>query len=1097
VLLSSAELVTDINTVTVGSEPRHFTAAANGITYFDAATSSAGRELWKTDGSAAGTVLVKDIRAGKDDAFQESFPTPLDPEFTPAGNTTFFVAEDGSHGPELWKTDGTGAGTVLVKDIRPGRTGSAPRQLTALGNLLLFAVDDGAGAGLELWRSDGTDAGTVQVKDIDPRAGAGSNPDGLVASGGRVYFAATTEAAGRELWSSNGTTDGTVLVKDVRAGTAGSNPANLFDAAGTLYFDASADSDVRPTLWKTAGTAASTAQVSPLLVDPTVPMARLGTSVFFASSATGDPELYKTDGTPAGTSRVADVYPGGQGSSPRDLTVLGQNLYFVAAGVDGSGQPIGRELYKTNGTPAGTTLVKDVNVSGQANVYGLTVAASKLFFTARDDNRGTRQLWATDGTAAGTVPLGDVQHDNIPAEVVRPAPVGTRLVYPGMDTPSGAELWLTDGTAAGTARLKDINTTTAGASLGNEAMFNGKLYFSGDDGHHGSELWVTDGTADGTRMVADLGNRLNYYGPQALTPFNGRLYFATNSGDNTSFSELWSTDGTADGTRQVKDITDVGFAITQMTVLDGALYFISQSNRNQPLLWKSDGTTAGTTLVKDFGPPPVPATWRGAGLTSIAGALYFTTYEERNGDTFRGILWRSDGTPDGTVALHEFGTQMNYPSFAAVGDRVFFAADDPLLGLGRELWVTDGTPEGTHLVKDIYPGRLQSDPRSLTAWRGRVWFTGVAPGANGVGSSIGLFSSDGTAEGTVRVDGPARGTAPADLFLYNDALYFRGRSTADVSTDQLWRSDGTDAGTRAVTFTQPGRRDLTPAFFTEVNDMLLFTDIRTLRLYVSDGTTAGTAEVSGDYQTYGSLPVAVGDKVLFKGFNDTVGLEWFRTTVVAPPAVVGRWVYYNHSEFDRNDAAANAVDDNAIAMDKAALLPGTTGTFANVTSYTRGINGVMVDVRGLPNGTLSADDFQFRMRGPSGWTDAPAPSQLSVRRGAGADGSDRISFTWPDNAVRNTWLEVTVKANARTGLTAPDVFSFGNLVGATQATRVGALDLAAVRRAINSTAAIGSITDINRDGRVNSLDLAAVRSSLLRMLEPVSLAVLDTSRDFV
>src|SRR5207248_11258177 len=136
------------------------------------------------------------------------------------------------------------------------------------------------------------------------------------------------------------------------------------------------------------------------------------------------------------------------------------------------------------------------------------------------------------------------------------------------------------------------------------------------------------------------------------------------------------------------------------------------------------------------------------------------------------------------------------------------------------------------------------------------------------------------------------------------------------------------------------------------------------------------------------------------------------------PSVVGRFVFYNHSAFDGNNPSINSQDDNAIATDKQALLPGGTATFANYTSYSNGINGIMVDVASLA-GSPTASDFSFRVGNtntPASWTTAPAPSKVVARPGAGAGGSTRIEITWPDGAIKNEWLQVTVKADAATGL---------------------------------------------------------------------------------
>ena len=205
-----------------------------------------------------------------------------------------------------------------------------------------------------------------------------------------------------------------------------------------------------------------------------------------------------------------------------------------------------------------------------------------------------------------------------------------------------------------------------------------------------------------------------------------------------------------------------------------------------------------------------------------------------------------------------------------------------------------------------------------------------------------------------------------------------------------------------------------------------------------------------------------------------------------PPAVAGRHVFYNNSSFDGRSPLADARDDAAVAPDKAALLPGQTAAFANYTSYSRGINGVMVDVFNLPAGDLRPDDFAFNLGTDSdllaSWEPAPAPAAIGVRRGAGDGGSDRVTITFPDGAVRNTWLRVTVKANADTGLAADDVFYFGNATAETgnspDDALVNAIDLAAVR-AHQSIAPqpIASPYDLDRDGRVSALDLSIIRRS--------------------
>ena len=219
-----------------------------------------------------------------------------------------------------------------------------------------------------------------------------------------------------------------------------------------------------------------------------------------------------------------------------------------------------------------------------------------------------------------------------------------------------------------------------------------------------------------------------------------------------------------------------------------------------------------------------------------------------------------------------------------------------------------------------------------------------------------------------------------------------------------------------------------------------------------------------------------------------------------PATVAARHLFYNRSAFDGRAAAANAADDNAVATDKSPLLPGQPATAANVSSYVRGINGVMVDLANLGTRTPALADFTFKAGGKtvrgksaSGWTSAPPPASITVRRGAGAGGSDRVVLTWSDKSIRNQWLQVTVNATPNTMLAAPDVFYFGSLIGETAAgliqLQVSPVDVKQTRHALRTrTAAITHPADHNRDGRIDARDVNAARSNLLR-----SIAVLTSA----
>jgi ELWxxDGT repeat protein len=170
-------------------------ASLNGWMYFPAAGDGQGYELWNTDGTAAGTVMVADIRPGG----YSSLPR----ELTNVGGTLFFVAYDESHGQELWKSDGAAADTELVKELWPGVESSIAGiptsiELVNVAGTLYLRAKDGI-HGYELWRSDGTEAGTLLVADIAPGQNSG-RPEGIVAAKNMIFFAADDGNRGKEPW---------------------------------------------------------------------------------------------------------------------------------------------------------------------------------------------------------------------------------------------------------------------------------------------------------------------------------------------------------------------------------------------------------------------------------------------------------------------------------------------------------------------------------------------------------------------------------------------------------------------------------------------------------------------------------------------------------------------------------------------------------------------------------------------------------------------------------------------------------------------------------------------------------------------------------
>jgi hypothetical protein len=237
------------------------------------------------------------------------------------------------------------------------------------------------------------------------------------------------------------------------------------------------------------------------------------------------------------------------------------------------------------------------------------------------------------------------------------------------------------------------------------------------------------------------------------------------------------------------------------------------------------------------------------------------------------------------------------------------------------------------------------------------------------------------------------------------------------------------------------------------------------------------------------------------GYSDSTGTYRLHIDTDAIDAqVVGRHVFYNGSSFDGGDPAAGPGDDAAIATDKSALLPGQTAGFANVISFAGGINGLMIDVAGWHGpDTIDPSQFEFRAGNhsdPSTWPLANPPSSMTLRRGAGANGSDRITLIWPDGVLVNTWLQVTLKASREAGLRNDDVFYFGSAVGDTgrgnlpAVVLIDSIDRASVRnhlRDIGQPAPIDNIYDFNRDRLVDETDRMIVSNNPRHILSGLQL----------
>ena len=879
-------------------------APLDGDLYFTSDDGVHGVELWKTDG--AGTALVKDICPGACGAMPR--------KLTRAGSRLLFFAEDGEHGRELWATDGTAAGTVLVKDIQPGFGGGADTSwMLAENDTVFFPANDGV-VGHELWKSDGTAAGTVLVKDLRPGPDS-SLPVPHTASGGTVLLDADDGVHGREPWLTDGTAAGTHLLKDIRpdgdstvAETGNWKGKEWMATTSGLFLFQANDGVHGAELWASDGTEAGTTLVQDFYPGATggqpFELTELAGTVYFTvATDTLGYELWKTDGTPAGTSLVKDINPGsGNGNStPREITVFAGRLFFRA--FDGTH---GMELWTSDGTEAGTTLVKDIATTFYGGPLVLTVAAGQLLFFADDGTNG-EALWKSDGTEAGTVMVSNFGGQAVPGPptfLTNTLAFDGRLYFRAFDLDGEVDLWASDGTAAGTAVAQDGTSLTSslwispwdGGVLEPTAWgaLGEKLIYLANDGESGHEPWVTDGTAAGTLQLAETIPGIDWSYFSNLTPLgNGSALFSPSS-DSVPGS-LWKTDGTPAGTNPLF-ATGGPAQPSGLTRIGGTVYFSGSSTAEGQELWKTDGTEAGTSLVKDILPGTLGANPFRMTSGGAAGSTLFFVANGGTGDRNQ-ELWKSDGTLGGTVLVKDIrpGTEPSGIDHAtAVGSRLFFSADDGTSG--REPWVSDGTAAGTFRVKDIVAGPGSSMVEaplniSVTAALGSTFFFVANDGASGEE----LWASDGTEAGTRRVKdvrSGTRGSEPRWLTVAGGRLFF----TADDGTHgrELWVSDGSEAGTVLVSDLRAGAESSLPRGLTPVGNAIIFsaTDLFTnVELWASDGTWT---RFLGDLSP-GLLPSSpvrftlVGDKVYF-GAND--GTSGFELWAVPRNAVEGPLDFY-------------------------------------------------------------------------------------------------------------------------------------------------------------------------------------------------------------
>jgi ELWxxDGT repeat protein len=860
------ELVKDVNTTPKSgpsSNPDSF-VKAGGFIFCRAFTPEFGNELYRTGLTPGSTVLLKDIMPGPKSSSIFNM--------TAVGSLCFFTADDGVHGTELWVSDGSPAGTHLVLDILTGfvqvgtkrvPASGRPSGLVAFDGQIYFAAGDGgifaAAPGRELWSSNGTAAGTRMFDLLRAPFGKSSSPRELTVAGDTLYFrtsGTSRRVFGYELWRfPKGSQPG--MVKDGwrefgnNAKDPDGFPTDLTAVGNLVFFTATSDQGGRQ-LWVSNGTGSGGTRVLKTFRSkagkPHGQVRNLtarGNTLFFTAPAlpdfaNQDIELWKSDGTEAGTVMAADIRPGTDGCHPESLTVVGNTVFFTAL-------KAGRNLWKSDGTGPGTIQIEN-NTTFNSVQWFLAGSGGQLYYVQRSSSGRGGVLRKTVGSIGGAVVVSSF------LDLILGAPVdigGGRVILAASRLHFGREPVVTDGTEAGTFTVADINAipNTESARVTEIVDVMGTTYFVAREDATGTELYKSDGTSAGTRLVKDLTPGPVSSRPRELTHLDGTLFFVAISGPSGSeIRGLWRSDRS--GTVPVKSWPGRGNT-NNLTVVGGTLFFLNTDAGTGHELWKSDGTTAGTVLVKDIARGFVSS--GGQNLAAVGNRLFLSATDGSNGNelwvsdgtdtgtrmvkdilpgrsgsgpgglidrdgtvffvAFDGStngLWKSDGTSSGTQLLKSF-VRISRADLAVVGDTVFFAADDGVSG--TELWKTDGTPAGTVLVEDLTPGAQGVSPSALMAFNGKVLYSAF------VSAGSGLFIHDGSSNGSVKL--------MANSGIVRNALAVGTRHVwFSVLTKQegaeLWRTDGTVAGTQLMHDIRKGQFGSNPTDLALSHGRLMF-----------------------------------------------------------------------------------------------------------------------------------------------------------------------------------------------------------------------------------------------------------------------------------
>lgn len=739
------------------------------------------------------------------------------------GTRALFALNDTVYGLELYVTDGTTAGTKLVKDIHASDTA-----ITLWGGPSgYFGFGDNS-----LWVTDGTSAGTQEVPGSQ-QVPSGANLNGVALTSGGLYFASNTEATGTASLYRSYQGSALSLVSFTGFLTSQTATAKRIVKASSSHLLVMIQRSGTFSLWGIGGTSSggTATRISNTSFLPPVESgeealhgARFGNVYYFSHCPVVDTgcEVYKAINN--ASVLVSDVNPGTAGSNPRDFLVCGDYLYFTAGTAT-----VGRELWRTDGS--GANLVRNI-AAGDANSSpkNMVCNGSKVFFLANDG--GGQKLWVTQGTVATTLRLTNFDITSLASPLL---PQLSGVYFAPVTAGVPKDLWFSDGTADGTRVVHDGDVSNSSGISSFYRHSNGQVAFSAIDNQSGSnvgaELWASGGTAATTRRVADINVGADASSPKSFASLGSTLLFSATS---SSGQELWASDLTTVGTRLVKDIASAGSASPSRPVVLGSRAFFSADNGSTGIEpWVTDGSTVNTTAVADAHAGSANST--PTGFTLFDNNVYFSAEGASTGQE----LWFTPlASPNTATLLADINTSPGVGSspsgFVEADGRLYFAATDE--SVGRELYRINDAGDGILLVKDHFTAASSGNPRTFTVLANKLIY--VAD--DGATPALWVVNAGGTDASKI---GTNFATAPRGFVqLGTDLLFLASKGT---DGEELWKTDGVTASLVKNIHPTANTGSSIDALYVVDDKVMFFADdnVAGRELWISDATNVGTVRV--------------------------------------------------------------------------------------------------------------------------------------------------------------------------------------------------------------------------------------------------------------